>query len=42
MHNAAQAVANALPNARCRTLAGQTHDVAPEIIAPVLKEFFES
>ena len=41
MHNAAQAVANALPNARCRTLAGQTHDVAPDILAPVLIEFFK-
>ena len=40
MHNAAQAVANALPNAQRRTLEGQTHDVAPEALAPVLVEFF--
>ena len=40
MRNAAQAVADALPNAQRRTLAGQTHDVAPEALAPVLEEFF--
>lgn len=40
MHNAAQAVADALPNAGRRTLEGQTHDVAPEVLAPVLGEFF--
>ena len=40
MQNAAQAVADALPNAQHRTLEGQTHDVAPEILAPVLEEFF--
>ena len=40
MHHAAQAVAHALPNSKRRTLEGQTHDVAPEALAPVLKEFF--
>jgi pimeloyl-ACP methyl ester carboxylesterase len=40
MHSAAQAVADALPNAQHRTLEGQTHDVAPEVLAPVLIEFF--
>lgn len=40
MHNAAQVVAHALPNAKLRTLEGQTHDVAPEALAPVLVEFF--
>src|SRR5207302_2070417 len=40
MQNAAQAVAHALPNAKLRTLEGQTHDVAPEVLAPVLAEFF--
>ena len=40
MHNAAQAVAHALPNAQRRTLEGLTHDVAPEALAPVLVEFF--
>ena len=42
MRNAAQAVADALPNAQRRTLGGQTHDVAPEALAPVLEEFFAS
>jgi pimeloyl-ACP methyl ester carboxylesterase len=41
MHNAAQAVAHALPNAKRRTLEGQTHDVAPQVLAPVLVEFFQ-
>ncbi len=40
MHNAAQAAVAAIPNAQHRTLEGQTHDVAPEILAPVLEEFF--
>jgi pimeloyl-ACP methyl ester carboxylesterase len=40
MQNAAQAVAQALPNAQLRTLEGQTHDVAPQVLAPVLVEFF--
>ncbi len=40
MQNAAQAAADALPNAGRRTLEGQTHDVAPEVLAPVLEEFF--
>jgi hypothetical protein len=30
----------ALPNAQHRTLDGQTHAVAPEVLAPVLAEFF--
>jgi hypothetical protein len=41
MQSAAQAVAFALPNAHRRTLEGQTHDVAPEALAPVLVEFFK-
>ncbi|MFL5589877.1 MAG: alpha/beta fold hydrolase [Ktedonobacteraceae bacterium] len=40
MQNAAQVVAHALSNAQHRTLEGQTHDVAPEALAPVLVEFF--
>lgn len=40
MRKAAQAVADALPNAQHRTLEGQTHDVAPEVLAPVLEGFF--
>ncbi len=40
MHDTAKALANAIPNAHRRTLEGQTHDVAPEVLAPVLREFF--
>ncbi len=42
MHNAAQAAADALPNSQRCTLDGQTHDVAPEVLAPVLIEFFKA
>jgi pimeloyl-ACP methyl ester carboxylesterase len=42
LSHAAQAVADALPNAQRRTLKGQPHNVAPEAIAPVLVEFFAS
>ena len=42
MQNAAQAAAHAHPNAQHRTLEGQTHDVAPEAVAPVLVVFFTS
>jgi pimeloyl-ACP methyl ester carboxylesterase len=40
IHNGAQALADVLPNAERRTLEGQTHDVAPEALAPELEEFF--
>ena len=40
MHHGAQALADVLPDARRRTLEGQAHDVAPEVLAPVLDEFF--
>jgi hypothetical protein len=40
MHEAADALSDALPLAERRTLEAQTHDVAPEVIAPVLQEFF--
>jgi len=40
LSHAAQAVADALPNAQRRTLQGQPHNVAPEAMAPVLVEFF--
>ncbi|MGW2305112.1 alpha/beta fold hydrolase [Streptomyces sp. NPDC001809] len=36
---AARAVTAALPRARHRTLTGQTHDVSPHVLAPVLEEF---
>ncbi len=40
MRNSVQAVADVLPNARHRTLAGQTHAVSPDVLAPILVEFF--
>jgi pimeloyl-ACP methyl ester carboxylesterase len=40
MHSAARAATAALPDAQHRTLAGQGHDVAPDVLAPVLEEFF--
>ena len=40
MHTGADALAEVMPNARRRTLEGQTHDVNPEVLAPALKEFF--
>lgn len=39
LRTAAHAAAEALPNARRRTLAGEFHDVPAEILAPVLAEF---
>ena len=41
MHNAAQVLANALPDAQHRTLSGQTHNVEASVLAPVLGEFFK-
>ncbi len=40
LHDAAQALADALPNAQHRTLEGQTHDPKPKVLAPVLEKFF--
>lgn len=40
MHRAAQAVADTLPLGQRRTLEGQTHLVDPEVLAPVLLDFF--
>ena len=40
MVNGTRALADALPDARYRTLPGQTHMVKPQAIAPVLTEFF--
>ncbi len=42
IRHTAQVLADTIPNAQHRTLEGQTHDVAPEVIAPVLMEFFSS
>jgi pimeloyl-ACP methyl ester carboxylesterase len=40
MTNGTRALADALPDARYRTLPGQNHMVKPQAIAPVLTEFF--
>jgi alpha-beta hydrolase superfamily lysophospholipase len=40
MSAGADALANVVPNARRRTLEGQTHDVAPEPVADALSDFF--
>jgi pimeloyl-ACP methyl ester carboxylesterase len=39
-HAGARAIAGALPQSEYRTLAGQTHQVAPDVLAPVLIDFF--
>jgi pimeloyl-ACP methyl ester carboxylesterase len=40
LQQAAKATADALPTAGHRTLEGQTHDVSPDALAPVLTAFF--
>jgi pimeloyl-ACP methyl ester carboxylesterase len=40
MAETADVLASALPSGESRSLEGQEHNVAPEAIAPVLKEFF--
>ena len=40
MHQAADSVMQHLPNAQHRRLPAQTHNVEPEVLAPVLIEFF--
>ena len=40
MREAAEAVADAAPRGAHRTLDGQTHVVDPNVLAPVLTEFF--
>ena len=39
---AARALSQAMPRGRLRMLEGQTHDVNPGVLAPVLAEFFSS
>ncbi len=41
MHESASALARAIPHAQHRTLDGQTHDVKPEVLVPVLIDFFQ-
>src|SRR2546429_7861109 len=40
MDDTAQALSKAIPNAKLRTIEGQTHDVDVDVLAPVLVEFF--
>ena len=42
MHTAAAALAEAMPDGEQLTLDGQTHEVQPEVLAPVLIDFFKS
>jgi pimeloyl-ACP methyl ester carboxylesterase len=42
IRHTAQSLAQVLPNAQHRTLEGQTHAVAPDVMAPVLERFFVS
>ena len=42
LRNAVQALVNVLPNARRLTLEGQTHEVDPTVLTPVLVDFFTS
>jgi pimeloyl-ACP methyl ester carboxylesterase len=41
-HDAAQALVDVLPKAQYRPLDGQDHAVAPDVLAPVLVEFFKA
>jgi pimeloyl-ACP methyl ester carboxylesterase len=40
IRNSARALADVLPNAQHRTLAGQTHAAAPDVLAPEIGRFF--
>jgi pimeloyl-ACP methyl ester carboxylesterase len=40
MRETAKKLSKAIPGAKLSTLAGQTHDVQPEALAPLLVEFF--
>jgi pimeloyl-ACP methyl ester carboxylesterase len=40
-HTGADALAGVLKNASRATLPGQTHEVAPDVLAPVITEFFK-
>lgn len=41
LHNAAEALADALPNVSRKTFEGQTHSVDPNVLAPAIIEFFK-
>jgi hypothetical protein len=40
LREAAQAIADTIPAAQHRELAGQTHNVKPDVLAPAVVEFF--
>jgi pimeloyl-ACP methyl ester carboxylesterase len=40
LHNAAEALADALPNASRKTFEGQTHSFDPKVLAPAIIKFF--
>jgi pimeloyl-ACP methyl ester carboxylesterase len=42
MHITAVALAKAIPNAQHRSLEGQSHEVSPEALSPVLIDFFKA
>ena len=42
MPDAARVLSQAIPQGRLRMLEGQTHVVDPDVLAPVLVEFFTS
>jgi pimeloyl-ACP methyl ester carboxylesterase len=42
MRHAAQSLAEALPESLYHTLKGQGHDIVPDVLGPVLAEFFTS
>jgi len=42
MGSGAEALAEAIPNGKVRGLDGQTHDIVPTVLAPVLLEFFRA
>jgi len=39
MPDAARVLSQAIPQGQLRTLEGQTHEVNPDVLAPVLAEF---
>ena len=42
MPDAARVLSQAIPQGQLRTLEGQTHEVNPGVLAPVLVDFFTS
>jgi hypothetical protein len=42
LQDAVKSLANGLPNGQPRILEGQTHDIVPSVVAPLVEEFFTS